>query len=322
MRLRLPWFRKKQVEKPPPPPLATVMATQTEETGRTSSEQGSDILHNSKVESEELGALAKLPPFRPVVISLVRMFDRDDVKLDEVASLIQGDPSLVSEILAVVNSALFGFQRNVANASHAISLLGVERTKSLAATLAMRAMMQGAPRTPVVRRFWVHSIATATIAKSFASSFGVEPELSNVTALMHDLGRSGLLAAHPAEYSRVALSAHANTEEILAAEETAFGMTHCHAGRLLARAWNLPAAFHEVAGHHHDAGSTKPGVALVQLACRLADDFMFQAIHRTDTQKPADTIAKYAPERLRTRLEGQLESVTAAVDAAIQTLDF
>ena len=283
---------------------------------------GTEILQSSQVETVELGEMAKLPPFPPVAIRLLRLFDRHDVRIDEVSTMVEADPSMASEMLAVVNSPLFGAQQAVVRTAHAIALLGVDRTKSLAATLAMRSLMQGAPRTPVVRRFWVHSIATATIARHFAPAFQIEPEISYVAGLMHDLGRSGLLAAYHERYSRLACAAHDSTAQILDEEQAEFGMTHCHAGALLAKAWSLPAPFREAAGHHHDTGSGEPAVALVQLSCRLADDFMYQSIHRGDIKKPEDTIAELVPENTCGRLNEELAAVSAAIDNAIDSLDF
>jgi len=325
MRLRIRWrsrWFQRAVKPSPQHTMATVISGEERDLRGQDSARGAEILENSSVETVELGALAKLPPFRPVVISLLRLFDRRDVKMDEVAALVKSDPTITSELLAVVNSSLFGLRQNVASESHAISLLGVERTRSLAATLATRSLLQNGPRTPVVRRLWTHSIATATIARHFAASFGAAPELSHVAAMLHDLGRSGLLAAHPDAYSRLALAAHESTEEILAQELAEFGMTHCHAGMLLARAWRLPDVLRKTAGHHHEISSADPVVALVQLCCRLADDFMYQAIHRSDIRKPEETIAGYAPERLREHLSSQLAEVNALVVTAIQGLDF
>jgi HD-like signal output (HDOD) protein len=105
--------------------------------------RGAELLERNQVETSELRELAKLPPFRPVVISLLRLFDRSDVDIQQVCSLVEADPSLASEILAVVNSPLFAVPQRVFQPSHAIVLLGAERTKSLAATLAMRSLLAG-----------------------------------------------------------------------------------------------------------------------------------------------------------------------------------
>ncbi len=284
--------------------------------------RGVAILENLEVETSELGPLAKLPPFRPVAIALMRLFDREDVKIDEIAGLVQSDPTSTSELLALVNSPLFGFRTRIESAAHAITLLGVESTKSLAVTLAMRSLMQGAPRTPVVRRFWVHGIAAATVAQSFARPFHIDPQVAYVSSLLHDLGRLGLLAAYPEEYAKLALTSNESTAEILEAEKAGFGMTHCRAGELLAKAWSLPESLREVAAHHHDTEPEHGLVALVHLCCRLADDLEFQAIHRRDTQNPEETIANCVPAHMRDELTSGLETATTAIMDAIQTLDF
>jgi HD-like signal output (HDOD) protein len=324
MRLRLPWRRSRKSLPEEDQAWGAAAGTLAAEDDRLGEEaaRGTELLRSHRVETEELGELAKLPPFRPVVIRLLRLFDPPDVKIPEVCALVESDPSLASEMLAVANSPLFAVQQTVSRTFHAVTLLGVDRTKSLAATLAMRSLMQGGPRTPIVRRFWTHSIATATIARHFAPMFQVEPELSHVAALLHDLGRNGLLAAYPERYATLACTAHENTAEILAAEQAEFGMTHCHAGTLLAKAWSLPTGFQEVTGHHHDTHSDEPLITLVHLCCRLADDFMYQAIHRHDVRKPEATIEQTAPRSLRAGLIGELEAASAAIDRAIQALDF
>ena len=283
---------------------------------------GISIRETSQVESPELGPLAKLAPFGPVAISLIRLFDRNDVKIAEVGRLVESDPSMASEFLAVVNSPLFAFQGKVTSPGHAVSLLGVERTKSLAATLAMRSMIQGAPSTPLLRRFWMHSIATATLAREFAVAYGTDPDLAHVAGLVHDLGRMGLLAAYPEGYPRLALTAHDSVEEIFTAEQAAFNMDHCEAGLLLVKAWGLPAPFQQAVSYHLAAPGRRDLASLIQLCCHLADDLMFQAVRHGDSLKPQETVDRYAPAGLGPQLTSRLEPAKLAVIAAIQALDF
>ena len=175
--------------------------------------RGAEILESTHAQTADLGPLAKLPPFQPVIINLMRLFDRDDVQTAEICRLIESDPALTGELLAVVNSPLYGLPASITDPAQAVNLLGFETTKSLAAALGMRFMMRGAPKTPVVRRFWTHSVATATIAQRFARSFAVDPSEAHIGGLLHDLGRLGLLAAYPNEYAAMALTTHAGYSE-------------------------------------------------------------------------------------------------------------
>jgi putative nucleotidyltransferase with HDIG domain len=293
--------------------------TLTEDQDKT---RGAEILESHRVETAELGPLAKLPPFAPVVISLLRLFDRDDVKIDSVARLVESDPAVASELLGVVNSPLFAFGDEITSPAHGIALLGIERTKSLATALAMRSMVNAAPRTPVVRRLWTHSIATAAIAQEFAAAIGVPDDLAHIAAIMHDLGRMGLLAAHPTEYTRLALAAHDTEADIRAAEQAQFGMDHCRAGSLLARAWGLPEVLCKAVECHHEASANRDLFSLVHLSCRLADDLMFQAIRHEGPRDPVATIETCAPEALRRELTGKVEAAKVSALTMIQSLDF
>ena len=320
------WFARRRTPVDKTPRLfgdlqAREAETATDTQGQNAT-RGDEILEHHRVETEELGALAKLPPFAPVVISLLRLFDREDVKIDSVASLVDSDPAIASELLGVVNSPLFGLRGEITSPAHGISLLGIERTKSLATALAMRSMMAGAPRTGVVRKLWTHSVATAAIAQEFAAAYGVPNDIAHIAAIMHDLGRMGLLAAHPTEYTRLAVTAYNTEADIRAEEQAQFGMDHCHAGSLLARAWGLPKVLCDVAEHHHEASVNRDLFSLVHLSCRLADDLMFQAIRHEGPQDPAETIATCAPEALRAELTDKVEAAKVSAIAMIQSLDF
>jgi len=284
--------------------------------------RGAEILVSHQVETVELGPLAKLPPFAPVVMSLLRLFDRDDVTIERVASLVESDPAIASELLGVANSPLFGSRGAITSPALAIGLLGTERTKSLATTLAMRSMMSGAPRTAVVRRLWIHSVATAAIAQEFAAAFGIPSDLAHIAAILHDLGRMGLLAAHPTEYTRLALAAYNTESEIRAEEQAQFGMDHCQAGLLLARAWGLPEVLWKAVECHHEASAHRDLVSLVHLSCRLADDLMFQAIRYEGPQDPVATIETCAPAAIRRELTNKVEAAKDSALKMIESLDF
>lgn len=283
---------------------------------------GAQTPGDRKPAGPELGDLAKLPPFKPIVIRLLKSFDRDDVSIAELASLVEADPAVASEMLAVVNSPMFSLQSRVTAPGHALSLLGLARSKSLVSSLAMRAMVANAPKTPVVRRFWMHSAATAAIAQEMAPLYRVAADLAHTAAILHDLGRMGLLAAHTEPYTVLALRAYETVDVIIAAEAEQFGMNHCHAGLLLAEAWDLPKVFHEAVGEHHGTPTGHDLRSLVQLCCRLADDLMFQAILHRSHRHPQETIEACAPEELREALVGKLSGAEARVIQTIQSLDF
>ena len=104
-----------------------------------------ELLGPERNEFPELGALGRLTPFSPVAIRLLRTFDSDDVNFRGVVDLISSDAAVSSELLATVNSLLFGPPMRIADPGQAVTIPGIEHTRALVTTLAMRSLMDGAP---------------------------------------------------------------------------------------------------------------------------------------------------------------------------------
>src|ERR1022692_2570637 len=81
------------------------------------------------VEDQAQVRLAQLPPFSPVVISLLRLFDRDDVDLAEITRLISSDAAISAELLTLVNSPLFAMRVSVDDVAHAVPLVDRKSTR-------------------------------------------------------------------------------------------------------------------------------------------------------------------------------------------------
>ena len=243
-------------------------------------------------------------------------------EIDEIGRLADADPALVSELLTVVNSPVFTIKVPVITTSHAISMLGLRRTQAAVATLALRAMVAGAPRTATVRRFWTHNIATAVLARDFAPLFHIEGGLAYTAALLHDLGRMGLLAAYPEEYSAFSQRVYQCPAEIVEREHEAFQMDHCEAGARLAAAWNIPEPLSQAIPGHHQAPEGGGVRFLVQLCCRLADNLMFKSILDQNNAKPAETIAQFAPASVREALVARVPDAEGQILQAVRTLDY
>jgi HD-like signal output (HDOD) protein len=280
------------------------------------------LLESSHVETQELGPLAKVPAFAPVVIKLLRLFDRDNVEQAEITRLVAADTALTGEILGVVNSPLYAVRVKISDPGHGVAMLGVSQMKALATALALRALLSGSPKTAIVRRFWKHSVASAAIAQELAPWFEVDRGAGYVAAILHDLGRIGLLAAYGDAYGDLATNAHQSVEEILSIEQERFGMDHCAAGLLLSKAWGLPDLLQGCIADHHRQ-ETAPGVlGLIQLSCRLADAFMFQSIFYRNRLSAADTIQPFLPAGLTEEPTAVLERMELAAFQTIESFDF
>ena len=267
---------------------------------------------STPVEVSKLGKLARLHPFSPVAVSVLQLFDRDQVSTQEIARLLQSDPALTAETLAYVNSPLFAVPDSITDLHSAVLVLGADNTKRLIATLAMRGMLRSAPKIAVTRRLWRHSMATALIAAELAPLYEVAPDLANTAGVLHDLGRVGLLAKDGEEYARIVLKLHDDVDSILAAEQETCGMDHCAAGSYLCGVWALPSVFQQAAARHHAARGEAGIPGLINLACALADDMTFAAISHRGVMSVADRIAESG--RVPALADGFEERIAAKVE--------
>jgi putative nucleotidyltransferase with HDIG domain len=281
------------------------------------------MLETGQVETAQLGALAKLPPFGPVAVSLMRLFNREDVEIQDIVRLVSADVALSSQLLAMANSPIFGVQTSIRDLQHAITVLGTDRTKALATTLAMRSFVSDAPKTPVLRRIWRHGIATAVIAEVLAPSYGRSKDLAHVAGILHDIGRVALLAAYPKQYGELAIRTHENTDSILVAERQQFGLDHCQAGKLLSESWRFPAELQQVAAHHLETPGGQDLLSVVQTACRLAVDLDFPAIgHQDHHTKAIDTIESHVPAAIRAHVLESMKNIDQKILDRLESLDF
>src|ERR1019366_2473599 len=81
--------------------------------------------------------LCKLPVFRPVAVRLLSELAKEDAEISHVTELLNSDPAFSAEILTVANSSLYARQSRIDTVQRAIVVLGMERTRALAATVAL-----------------------------------------------------------------------------------------------------------------------------------------------------------------------------------------
>jgi putative nucleotidyltransferase with HDIG domain len=272
-------------------------------------------------DTSQLGPLAGLAPFSPVVIALLRLFEKEDVEIAEVAKLVESDPALTSELLLLVNSPIFGLPSMVTNPAHAAKLLGLDMVLALATTVAMRTTLRILPRSGAVRRLWKHSMATSSIASDLAPIYGTPKDFAHTAGILHDLGRLGLIAAYSESYPVMAGKTYQTRADILRAEHSEWGMDHCEAGLRLASAWRLPTALQQIAARHHESMRGRDLLSLIHTSCLLADDCGFDAISYGYRSDLASTVQTYVPEELRPRIMEKLPDMEKKIVSRLETLD-
>jgi HD-like signal output (HDOD) protein len=266
--------------------------------------------------------LSRIPPFPPIAARLLALLSDDSVPIGDVAELVGSDPTYSARLLQCVNSVEFGFPSPVVEVMHALSLLGLDRTREVTVTLATATYATGALRTNELRRCWEHTVATAILADEIARACGAFVSHAYTAGIMHDIGRLGLLVAYPRDYERIIRDAADRCLDLLDFEREIFGMHHAEAGRLLSERWNLPEEFRIVAGRHHDPceGEELDLLRIVHVACRLADVLGYD-ITRPLVPLDVDTVLSEMPKRIRERLKTTPEELRDRIEQRIRAYD-
>jgi putative nucleotidyltransferase with HDIG domain len=241
---------------------------------------------------------------------------KENLGLKELTQQIQSDPVLSSEILTLANSVLFGFRTEIRTVLQATTLLGAQRVKGIAMTIAMKTYLTESFQIPALLASWRHNLACALVAEEVARVSLIEKDFAYLAGLLHDIGRLALGMLKPQEYANLLSSNEENPTSILARERDLFGVDHCEAGKKLMESWKLPQSFIDVAYRHHaPRGSQFDIVALVNRSCLIAD-----AINSSAPQRFEDILSTL-PDRERKRFNPNPDQFAMNVAIKIHALE-
>jgi len=169
------------------------------------------------------------------------------------AKIIEKDPVLTSRLLKVVNSAFYGFRRQIVSVEHAVVILGNDEVVNLAFSIAIHQVMERiAPKK--ARLLWEHSLIVAHLAHWLGMLLGCKDGNALYTlGLLHDFGKIIFLQRGycPGDLSEL------SSLEDLASEENETGLSHAEMGAYVAERWNLPENIVDGLLNHHLPGKAK-----------------------------------------------------------------
>jgi len=266
--------------------------------------------------------LVDLPPFPAVAIRALQLVSQSETRLAELHDLISADPAFASEILRLANSPLYGIRVEITSTVQATILLGFERVKGLALTIAMRAYIEGSLHVPALRASWRHSLACAAVVEELAVAAALDKDAAYTGALIHDIGRLALAVMQPDLYNQLFQSTKGSPETVLEKEQEAFGVNHCDAGRLLTTSWNLPEVFIDITSHHHDRA--KEGrldlVGLISLGCRIADGLGFEFVANPECES-YQMLIRQLPDAVRDRMPADPNEIASRITDKISCIE-
>lgn len=170
----------------------------------------------------------------------------------DLGKLIASDQSLSAAVLRLVNSAYYGFYRQIMSVSQAIVMLGFFEARNITLTATAFRSFPGSDSNYNRTLLWRHSLATAMAAEKCAKLKQTCVIGCFESGLLHDIGKVVFDVLFPAEFRIAAGCAHERVSPILEVERELFQMDHAEVGALLGEHWNLPEAVVEAIRLHHN----------------------------------------------------------------------
>lgn len=165
----------------------------------------------------------------------------------KMAGIIEKDPVLTSRILKVVNSAFYGFHRQIDSVEQAVVILGNDEAINLAFSIAIHKILETIS-PEAAKRLWEHSLVVAYLSEWLGPNMGYTNKQRLYTVgLLHDLGKIVFLQRG---HFIGGFSGPASLED-LAGEEIDSGISHAEMGAYIAERWNLPEAIVDGLMSHH-----------------------------------------------------------------------
>jgi putative nucleotidyltransferase with HDIG domain len=222
-----------------------------------------------------ISSVHSLPSAPSVYLRLMEVLGSADVSPQTLAEVISQDIGMTTKVLQLVNSALFGIQRQISDPVEAVIYLGPEMVRQLVLVAsAFSAFQPKGLRGFSIERLQSHSLAVGGLARRIAQSLELSAAAVDhafVGGLLHDVGKLLLACNYPEKYDET--MRHAGETGILPrmAEVQAFGTTHAEVGAYLLWLWALPDPITEVVLRHHEFPADPVTVSSPTVAVHLAD---------------------------------------------------
>jgi HD-like signal output (HDOD) protein len=239
----------------------------------------------------------QLPPMPQAASRVLELLNHPETTAEDLRRVIETDPGLTTAVLRLVNSALFNLRQHISTVSHAITLLGFLRLRSLTLATVVAGLKSIVPGSAadVRDRIWEHSVNTAIGARWLTDKLSLAwSEEAFVCGLLHDCGRFLLLARQPHAY--VALCEPGQPLPTSEQELKVLGVDHQQLGSALLERWNQAPQIIEVVRDHHGtdpSGSHAQLVSVIALVDRVVEDGVrkgaYEAAELLDI--PADSLS-------------------------------
>lgn len=191
-------------------------------------------------------SIQNLPVMPKVVQDVIQMLGNEDVEIKELEGAIEHDQVISAKVLRLANSSYYGLSRTIRTLDDAIALIGLDNLRMIVVAHGVTGSFKQIPGLDM-KRFWRHSLLTASIARQICRERKRETETAYIAALMHSIGQLPIHIVFPEAGQDIDDMCNGlSVLERKAVENATLGLDHCQIGEELARRWNFPEDIQQV----------------------------------------------------------------------------
>ena len=201
----------------------------------------------------EIDNIEGLPTLPTVYAQVEEKCADPNVGADQLAEVIETDPSITMKLLKLSNSAFFGFSREIKSIRDAVSLLGNETVKNAVLSISVFEATKDQKESAGLdkKEFWRHSTAVGSAARFIAKKMRIQREEAFTAGILHDIGKIILDGIYSEFYEPVLASVKEKQLSLFEAESAGLQLNHATLGKELAESWKIPPRLIEPIAHHH-----------------------------------------------------------------------
>ncbi len=232
-----------------------------------------------------LARIGELPSFPSLAIEALSLSLEEDVDVEKLGRVIEGDVAITMRVFKVANSVAKKPSLKISSLPKAISYIGLTNLQCILANSLSISLRESIPGEflALQRDLWSHSLACAIFSQLISRC--CYPEIYQeafAAGLLHDVGKVVLLVGDPEKYKEV-MEKLAYSDSSIDAEFSVFNVDHTLIGRRLAKGWVISEKIEEAITYHHlgfsairDLGIHRELLYIVKLGNIFAHEFFLQ----------------------------------------------
>jgi diguanylate cyclase (GGDEF)-like protein len=202
---------------------------------------------------EQLKASGNLPSPKGVALAIMRLTQKEDASMAELARIIKSDPAFVGRLIKAANSVNANPGRPVVSVQEALVILGMPTVRNLALGFSLLSQYKhGACKGFDYPKYWSSCLACGIALQALTvTTRAAQAEEAFSVGLLARVGELALATLYPEQYADILrTAAPGDGDALVRLESDRLAMSHRELTAAMLADWGLPKIFCETVNVH------------------------------------------------------------------------